>query len=327
MLIKKADPKDNTGLVVGVVTCSPPNPNPNNFGVIPGIVTKGKDGRYWLDDPVTGLRYEIVPGASCGTVDGWVKDGQKKPKPKGADVPGRVDPPANGSQHPTISVNPCFEGPLSIENPKDPNKRKAFITDAATGAKIELQVPPNSPLWSKKPGTRLRVCGYVTNKANPNNNTGLVVTPYDPAGGPGFTEIPPNRKPLPPPKCVTGTVVKDGDQYYLDDPVTGLRYELKPDKDQKAELDKAIERQNQRKNDKLPPIGTTIEGTVKPGKDGKYPTIENPKQVSQGAAVVPAGGGIAAHPVVLTVVGLGAVGVVTGLVVESGHHNTPVSPP
>ncbi len=98
--------------------------------------------------------------------------------------------------------------------------------------------------------------------------------------GTTVTEIGNLRKPDPI-RSVTGTVTKDKDgTYCVTDPVTGLKFEIIEDADEKKELDKVLDKD------------VTITGTVKPPAAGKsHPTIEKPKVLALGGAE--AGGGVA----------------------------------
>lgn len=126
-------------------------------------------------------------------------------------------------------------------------------------------------------GFRVKVCGYITTPANPTANSGTAITLIP---GTTVTEIGNLRKPDPI-RSVTGTVTKDKDgTYCVTDPVTGLKFGIIADADEKKELDKVLD------------MDVTITGTVKPPAAGKsHPTIEKPKVLALGGAE--AGGGVA----------------------------------
>jgi hypothetical protein len=63
---------------------------------VTGTVTKDKDGKYWVTDPVTGLKFEI-------TADDAEKKELDKVIDKDATITGTVKPPAAGDSQPTIS--------------------------------------------------------------------------------------------------------------------------------------------------------------------------------------------------------------------------------
>lgn len=316
-VLQKADPKTNTGLVVGVNVFAPPSKDPVNVGTFSGVVTKDADGRYWLVDSTTGIRIELSPGVHCGVVDGWIKEGKRKP-PRESIVTGKMEPAPKGGVTPTLRVNPCVEGVISREG-KAPNQQ-LFITNTYTGVKTELTVDPNGAfgwLWNRT-GQKARVCGFVTNTANPNANTGLKITVTDAAnvGTPCKS------------KSVTGSVSKGANgEYYIEDPVTGVRFQIdNPDAALQKILDAQIDQQDQNKKNKLPPPpDITIEGIIRPPKKGEdYPQIEKPKQVAEANQVEPAGGG---HKVVVVTASVAAALLLTGIVVaEEEHHKGPASP-
>jgi len=312
-VLKKADPKTNTGLVLGVQAIGPPSPNPNNVLTILGPVTKDADGQYWVEQTLTGLRFKINPGSDCGSLAPWITNGKKTP-PRDSSVDGAVQPPPKGNPFPTINASQCIEGTITVEG-QAPNQQ-VFITDQNTGVKTQLKMDPNNP---NDPGTKLFaaaglqnlqrnksvvvVCGYITKTANPIANTGMELAPASVR----YARTKPCK-----PKSITGTITKDKDgKYYIDNPVTGERYEIKPDDNLKKDLDQQIQKQDNQTKAKLPLDSITIYGIIRPPKAGEdYPVIEKPKTVA--AAIQPAAGSHWVRMVVLTEIG--AAGLSIGLV-------------
>jgi len=68
---------------------------PDPIRSVTGTVTKDKDGKYWVTDPVTGLKFEII-------ADDAEKKELDKVLDKDVTIIGTEKPPAAGESHPTI---------------------------------------------------------------------------------------------------------------------------------------------------------------------------------------------------------------------------------
>ncbi len=96
-----ANPVANSGTVITLMPntkveeTGPLKPS-DPIGSVTGTVTKDADGTYWVTDPVTGLKFEII-----------ADDAEKKELDKVVDtdvtITGTVRPPAAGKSHPTIT--------------------------------------------------------------------------------------------------------------------------------------------------------------------------------------------------------------------------------
>ena len=308
---------DNTGMVGNVPSFGPANPAGKTVNVIRwcGVITKDKDGKYWIVNQVTGLRFQLNPGISKGELSKWLEKGKRNQE---ACLDGMGLPPNKDRPMPVFNPNICFEGKIKIEGKgKD---QKVYVIDDLTGAEVRVENAPNYPEQRGAGGFRVKVCGYITTPANPIANSGTAITMMP---GGTISEIGNLRKPDPI-RSVTGTVTKDKDgKYWVTDPVTGLKFEIIADDAEKKELDKVLDKD------------VTITGTEKPPAAGEsHPTIEKPKVVALGGAeggggaasgAGPAGGGGGA--VVSIVTGSTAV-LLVGLiaVAETNSTSSPTSP-
>jgi hypothetical protein len=302
-IVKPANPKDNSGLVLNV-TVTQADPTRVNVGKFQGKVTT-EGGRYWLVDSKLGLKFELKPGSVGG-----IKTGQTFP------VAGKVEPP-KGGKYPTLEVNPSIEGTIEAEG--DGNNRKLFITDPSTRVKTELKIDPNNQrlaaLWDHKGPAQ--ISGYVTNRADSDNNRLQIAV----SSARKIEQVKESR-----PISVTGPITTSKGKYYIDDPVTGVHYEITPG-DLKKELDKQADQQKKNKEKGVPPPpDITINGTVQPPSSilgETYPQIVNPKRVAKLTPVTP---GDVGNEVIITTASVAAAVILTGVVVaEEGNNKPPAS--
>jgi hypothetical protein len=304
-----ANSDDNTGMVGNVRGFGPASEAGKKINVFPwcGIVTRDKDGKVWITNPTTGLRFQVNPGISKGTLSSWLDKGKKKQQ---VCITGMVTPPNKDNPMPVLNPNVCFEGKITIEG--EGKKQIVTITDEKTGAVVRIENAQQYPASRGEGGFRGKVCGYITTPANANANTGTAITMMP---GAKISEI--GRKPSDPISSVTGTVTKEKDgTYWVTDPVTGLKFEIIADDAEKKELDKKIDEK------------ATIMGTVKPPAEGKsHPTIEKPKVLSQAGAAPGGGGPAPGGAVVSEVTGSVAVALVALIAVaETNSTSSPTSP-
>jgi len=293
---------DNTGMVGTVPRFGPPAANVVNVVPWCGVIIKDKDGKYWSVNEVTGLRVQLNPGISKGQLSQWLAKGKKG---ETVCLTGMVLSPNKDRPMPAFNPNVCFEGKIKIEGKgKD---QVVYVIDDITGAQVRIVNPNVVYPPNRKDGFRVKVCGYITTPANPNANSGTAITLM-----PGTTvnEIGNLRKPDPI-RSVTGTVTKDKDgTYWVTDPVTGLKFEIIADADEKKELDKVLDKD------------VTITGTVKPPAAGKsHPTIEKPKVLVLGGG---AEGGAAEGGGAATATGAGPAAGGGGAVVSVATGSTAV---
>ncbi|MGA7411673.1 MAG: hypothetical protein WBW33_14430 [Bryobacteraceae bacterium] len=268
---------DNTGMVGTVPLFGPPAANVVNVVPWCGVIIKDKDGKYWSVNGATGLRVQLNPGISKGQLSQWLAKGKKG---ESLCLNGMVLSPNKDRSMPAFNPNVCFEGKIKIEGKgKD---QLVYVIDDTTGAQVRIVNPNVVYPANRKDGFRVKVCGYITTPANPNANSGTAITLMP---GTRVNEIGNLRKPDPI-RSVTGTVTKDKDgTYWVTDPVTGLRFEIIADADEKKELDKVLDKD------------VTITGTVKPPAAGKsHPTIEKPKVLALGGGAEAGGTATGAGP-------------------------------
>ncbi len=306
---KPANSDDNTGMVGNVRGFGQASEAGKKINVFPwcGIVIRDKDGKVWITNPNTGLRFQVNPGISKGTLSSWLDKGKRKQE---VCITGMVIPPTKDNPMPTLNPNVCFEGKITIEG--EGKKQVVTITDEKTGAVVRIENAQQYPAARGEGGFRGKVCGYITTPANANANTGTAITMMP---GGKISEI--EKKPADPISSVTGTLTKDKDgTYWVTDPVTGLKFEIVADDAEKKDLDKKLDEK------------TTIMGTVKPpAEDKSHPTIEKPKVVSQAGAAPGGGGPVPGEAVVSGVTGSVALALVALIAVaETNSTSSPTSP-
>ena len=243
--------------------------------------------------------------------------------PGGGPMPG---PGGGGGAGGNCPAQICLNGPISYEGQgKD---MKAFITDEATGIKVELVgAAPGLQANGVKAGTRFAVAGNVDTKADPADNTGLKIK---------VTGSRPLVGPAPDIFTLCGVISEENGKYYLTWPETGLRYEINADKDLAKSLDKFIaaetkreekwdewDKRNKSKVRGFKPKIRCIKGTAAPPAKGEtHPTLSKPTLV---AALDLESDNRFRDALVLATISATAISVTTATIIDSGG-NESISP-
>ena len=288
-----------------------------NTGNVAVAVWKGSvrvaSGPKVIENLMPGAMLEFMPPQLPGSSG----------SPGGGTMPG---PGGGGGAGGNCPAQICLNGPISYEG--EGKDMKAFITDEATGIKVELVgAAPGLQANGVKAGTRFSVAGNVDTKADPADNTGLKIK---------VTGSQPLARPAPDIFTLCGVISEEKGKYYLTWPDTGLRYEIKPDDKLAKSLDKFIAAEKKREKDwddydkrnkimgkSFKPKIRCIKGTAAPPAKGEtHPTLSKPTLV---ASLDLDTDNQFRDALVLATISATAISVTTATIIDSGG-SEPVSP-